>query len=237
MKRKDLFNFLAFFISKRKLRKSFKLNDFNDLYDFAQNFNGRGYYDRISLNQFKSEFKEFSEYIKTTKPEIVVEIGTKKGGSFFMWARFLKPKQLISIDLPDGIHGGGFPKQKIPFLKYFLSDSPNSKISIILGDSHKDDTINKLKAILSGNKIDFLFIDGDHRYDGVKSDFYKYKDLVKEGGTIAFHDIVISDHHHNLNCFVDVLWHEIKNNYEHKEFIQNKSQDRYGIGVLIYKKD
>jgi predicted O-methyltransferase YrrM len=233
MKKKDLFNFLAFFIAKRKLRKSFGLNHFDDLYDFAQNFNGRGHFDRISLNQFKNEFKEFAEYIKSTNPEIVVEIGTKKGGSFFMWARYLKPKHLISIDLPGGIHGGGFPKQKIPFLKYFLNDSPNSKISIILGDSHEEETINKLTTILCGKKIDFLFIDGDHRYDGVKSDFYNYKDLVKEGGIIAFHDIVNSDHHHKLNCYVDVFWNEIKNDYIHKEFINNESQDRYGIGILI----
>ncbi|EDM42963.1 hypothetical protein SCB49_01627 [unidentified eubacterium SCB49] len=232
MKKRDLLNSIAFQISKNKLIKSFKYNDFDSIYDFAQNFVGRGYYDRISLDQFKEEFKSFAEYLKESEPKIVVEIGTKKGGSFFIWARYLKPKHLISIDLPGGIHGGGFPKQKIPFMKYFLSDSSESKVSILLGDSHKTETFEKLKKVLNGEKIDFLFIDGDHRYEGVKSDFKMYKDLVKKGGLIGFHDIIDSEYHHELNCFVDKFWNEIKSEYEYKEFIQNPLQHKYGIGVL-----
>src|SRR5690606_4456414 len=171
-------------------------------------------------------------YVREHNPKVVVEIGTKKGGSFFVWARYFKPKHLISIDLPGGIHGGGFPEQKIPFLKYFLKDQKHSKVSIILGDSHKITTLEKLKEALNGDLIDFLFIDGDHRYDGVKSDFLMYKDLVKPGGLIGFHDIVATDYHHNMKCFVDVLWNEIKVKYEYKEFIQDPSQHKYGLGVL-----
>ena len=184
------------------------------------------------MNQFKDEFRQLSEYIKKSNPKIVVEIGTKKGGSFFIWARYFKPKHLISIDLPGGIHGGGFPKQKIPFLKYFLSDIEDSKVSIILGDSHKKKTLRHLETILNGERIDFLFIDGDHTYTGVKSDFEMYKKLVKKGGFIGFHDIIESDYHHKLNCFVDKFWNEIKLDYEHIEFIQKQDQHKYGIGVL-----
>jgi Methyltransferase domain len=35
-----------------------------------------------------------------------------------------------------------------------------------------------------------LFIDGDHRYEGVKADFENYASLVRIGGLIGFHDIV-----------------------------------------------
>ena len=59
-----------------------------------------------------------------------------------------------------------------------------------------------------------------------------YKGLVDKGGLIAFHDIVSSECHHNLNCYVDKLWNEIKNDYQHIEFIQNPKQHKYGIGVL-----
>ncbi|WP_432409993.1 class I SAM-dependent methyltransferase [Rasiella sp. SM2506] len=232
MKRRDYLNYAAFQYSKYKLRKSFKFNDFNSIYNFAQNFVGRGYYDRISLNQFEEEFKSFADYIKSHEPKVVVEIGTKKGGSFFIWARYLKPNHLVSVDLPGGIHGGGFPKQKIPFMKYFLSDRKKSKVSIILGDSHSDDTFQKLKKILNGEKIDFLFIDGDHRYEGVKSDFEMYKPLVRPGGLIGFHDIVDTEYHHKLDCYVDKLWNEVKEDYKYVEFIQDPDQRKYGIGVL-----
>ncbi|SRX75619.1 class I SAM-dependent methyltransferase [Aequorivita antarctica] len=232
MKKRDYLDYFAFQYSKIKLKKSFKFTDFDSIYDFARSYVGRGYYDRISLNQFKEEFRAFADYIKAAEPKVVVEIGTKKGGSFFIWARYLKPRHLISIDLPGGIHGGGFPKQKIPFMKFFVSDDKHAKVSIILGDSHQTETLEKLKSVLKGEKIDFLFIDGDHRYEGVKSDFEMYKPLVKPGGLIGFHDIVDTEYHHNLNCYVDKLWNEIKGDYEYIEFIQNHTQNKYGIGVL-----
>lgn len=37
-------------------------------------------------------------------------------------------------------------------------------------------------------KIDFLFIDGDHSYDGVKLDFELYSKLLNERGVILIHD-------------------------------------------------
>jgi predicted O-methyltransferase YrrM len=64
------------------------------------------------------------------------------------------------------------------------------KIVAIQGDSHSIDTLNKIKRILNGKKLDFLFIDGDHSYKGVKKDFEMYSPLVRKGGIIAFHDII-----------------------------------------------
>jgi hypothetical protein len=37
-------------------------------------------------------------------------------------------------------------------------------------------------------KIDFLFIDGDHSYEGVKKDFDLYSKLLSEKGVIVLHD-------------------------------------------------
>lgn len=37
-------------------------------------------------------------------------------------------------------------------------------------------------------KIDFLFIDGDHSYEGVKKDFLLYSKLLSEHGIIMIHD-------------------------------------------------
>jgi len=42
--------------------------------------------------------------------------------------------------------------------------------------------------ILQDIKIDFLFIDGDHSYEGVKKDFDLYSTILSEKGVIVIHD-------------------------------------------------
>jgi len=41
-----------------------------------------------------------------------------------------------------------------------------------------------VKKILAGRQVDFLFIDGDHSYEGVKKDFEMYSSLVRKGGVV-----------------------------------------------------
>jgi predicted O-methyltransferase YrrM len=36
--------------------------------------------------------------------------------------------------------------------------------------------------------IDFLFIDGDHSYDGLRGDWEGWRDLIAPGGVVALHD-------------------------------------------------
>lgn len=37
-------------------------------------------------------------------------------------------------------------------------------------------------------KIDFIFIDGDHTYDGVKKDWNAYSPFLRKGSLVVFHD-------------------------------------------------
>lgn len=88
------------------------------------------------------------------------------------------------------------------------------------------------KKILNLRKIDFLFIDGDHTYEGVKKDVELYTPLVADDGFIALHDI--AKHPASWNVEVDKCWNEIKNNYRYEEYIENVNQGWAGIG-LLYK--
>ena len=63
-----------------------------------------------------------------------------------------------------------------------------SEVKLIKGNSTHNDTINNLKKLLKGNKIDVLFIDGDHSYEGVKKDFLNYSDFVSSNGLIILDD-------------------------------------------------
>ena len=78
--------------------------------------------------------------------------------------------------------------------------------------------------------MDFLFIDGDHSYDGVKKDFEMYSPLLAPGGMIAFHDIV--DGPEASVGGVPKFWRELKAGHTHLEFVKSWQQGGWGIGVL-----
>ena len=39
------------------------------------------------------------------------------------------------------------------------------------------------------DRFDLIFIDGDHRYEGVKRDFENFRPLLSKRGVILFHDV------------------------------------------------
>jgi len=116
----------------------------------------------------------------------------------------------------------------MPIYKSFARS--NQAIHLLREDSHQESTLNKLQYILKNQKIDFLFIDGDHRYEGVKTDFEMYFPLVRSGGLIALHDIV--HHKGRKDVQVDRFWNEIKSNYKYDEFISDPAQRKFGIGLM-----
>ncbi|MEM5831577.1 MAG: class I SAM-dependent methyltransferase, partial [Candidatus Aenigmatarchaeota archaeon] len=158
-----------------------------------------------------------------------MEIGTANGGTLFCFCKLAREDAtIISVDLPEGPFGGGYPEWKIPIYQAFTKG--NQKLFLLRKDSHNQETLEEVKNILSGNKLDFLFIDGDHTYEGVKKDFEMYSPLVREGGIIAFHDIINKD---PLRKDIEVpkFWSVLKNRYRINEIIFDKFN--YGRGLLF----
>jgi predicted O-methyltransferase YrrM len=92
-------------------------------------------------------------------------------------------------------------------------------------DSHNPWALETIKDL--AGYLDFLFIDGDHSYEGVKKDWEMYSPLVRKGGLIAFHDIAP-----NYDSGSRKFYNEIKDGFEHVEFVEDAEQDIMGIGVL-----
>ena len=116
----------------------------------------------------------------------------------------------ISIDIGNLGFRGGYPFWKKPLYQNFARDS--QKVHLLRMSSHFPETLKKARRILQGNKLDFLFIDGDHSYEGVKKDFEMYYPLVSDGGLVAFHDIYT---YRDKGC--SKYWQEIKSEYNFKE--------------------
>jgi len=163
----------------------------------------------------------------------VAEIGTSLGGTFYLFCKAAKANAtIITIDL------------KIPLWRRKLIKS-YAKLGqtpiIIRGDSHARDTVRLVEQALGKNKLDLLFIDGDHSYEGIQQDFLDYAPFVKSGGWIAFHDVVpdywtrYKIHTTAWTGGVPRFWAEVKHTYKHFEIIEDPNQDGCGIGVLVWE--
>lgn len=194
---------------------------------FLLNFMFKKFAGLIRPAQVRWEIENLAAIIKELKPKTVLEIGTAKGGTLFLACRLADPQALvISIDLPGGDFGGGYPEWKVPLYRTF--SLPQQTLHLLREDSHAPATLEKIKTILGNRQVDYLFIDGDHTYEGVKQDFQMFSPLVRPGGVIAFHDIAI--HPKEGGTEVDRLWNEVKTETS-QEFIENRNQKWAGIGV------
>jgi cephalosporin hydroxylase len=173
------------------------------------------------------EIESAIKLIADARPRVMCEIGTFDGGTSLLFSKFLTTVEvMICIDL--------YVKNK-QLLK--LLAPPTQQLRFFDGSSYSARTIKEVSKFLNGQLIDVLFIDGDHRYEGVKQDFLCYRSFVKDGGLILFHDIVpdkgISS---DWTGGVPRFWKQISPYYQYREFIQNTDQGGYGIGVLTYSK-
>lgn len=138
----------------------------------------------------------YYEIVRESKPKKMLEIGTQNGAStktFLMAMGKNKYGKLISIDHKnrETILDADYPDLK----EYW---------QFVKGDSHAPESLQAAKdALEEGELYDILFLDGDHKYDGVKQDFDEYSKLVKPGGIVMLHDTV------NKNAGVNKLWDEI----------------------------
>ena len=213
-------------ISKAR-KKIAILKSIDDALDFAWSFS---YVVRsICPAQVRSEFATLLAKASETKPKYVLEIGTANGGTLFLFTRIASPDaMIISVDLPGGKFGGGYPESLAPLFKSFGKEGQT--IQLLRADSHDAGTLSKVKDMLAGNALDLLFIDGDHSYEGVKRDFEMYSPLVKKGGIVAIHDI--AKHPANVGCEVDRFWKEVKDVHPYTEVLADPKATWAGIGIL-----
>ncbi len=193
----------------------------NEVVDWAMNFGGGGYM-TVKTLQIPAEITQLAEAVRAIKPKIILEIGTARGGTLLIWS-YLASERVITCDLND---------MNVQRSLYSRFPPPGSKcqVTLLSGNSHDASFKARLAKELNGEKADFLFIDGDHTETGVEADYNDYKEFVRPGGLIAFHDIVenqplaINQVYH--------LWKRIKPGAEVQEFVADPNQCGFGIGVL-----
>src|SRR5260370_1087490 len=169
----------------------------------------------VLMGQVRSEILGLGNLLKEFVPKRSLEIGTNYGGTLLLLCALSAPKaKIISVDLPSGPFGGGYPKRKMPIFRQFPRHG--QKLHLLRADSHAAETKEQVSRLLEGERLDYLFIDADHTYDGVRRDFEMYAPLVRSGGMIAFHDIVT--HRKEARSEVEIFLNVRTQNEWHREF-------------------
>jgi predicted O-methyltransferase YrrM len=179
-------------------------------------------------------------------PRFVLEIGVGQGASMSAWARVCaRNAHLIGVDdFGTTTRSSVGARHTAAEIRERILNSgavgAHQKLTLISGNSHSSAVKQTVVDVLQGDKLDFLFIDADHSYEGVTKDFRDYSPLVRERGVIAFHDIVPD---FKTRCGIDTkawagdvyrFWAELCQQYEGISIIDRDKQDACGIGLIRY---
>jgi predicted O-methyltransferase YrrM len=162
---------------------------------FLAGFNligGKSAFSKLEELDFKSGLGDSAWILygiaRSLKPEVCVEIGSARG------------KSACFIGLALRENGSGCLYAIDPHSPTSWNDSDsvdtfstiNSNINT-LGLSRQIEVVRSTSQSAAASwsrPIDLLFIDGDHSYDGVKSDWELFSPHMTEFGIVVFHDTI-----------------------------------------------
>jgi predicted O-methyltransferase YrrM len=183
----------------------------------------------ISPLQYREELLAFLEIVAERRPRAVVEIGTFAGGTLSLLARCAAADAIVvSVDLPDGEFGGGYPESKGRLLRSFATS--DQEVQLVRADSQRSETRDHVRALLGSRPIELLFVDGDHSAGGVRRDLELYGPLLAEDGLVAFHDIVPGPPASVGG--VPQFWSELRTGRQVREIVRDWAQGDAGIGLV-----
>jgi cephalosporin hydroxylase len=119
-----------------------------------------------------TDLQQYHEVLWENKPDTVIEIGTKYGGS-----------SLFLQDTLDLIGAGG----KVVTVDILdQKEKADPRITYLLGDSKRIETVEKIKALARGKVM--LILDGNHSRRHVKWELHRYASLVTPGQYLVLED-------------------------------------------------
>lgn len=133
------------------------------------------------VSLFEEEVVLLQKYACKVLPhQIIIEIGTRNGGSALVMAA-VTDCPIITIDvLPDPRHSDYMYDEIPPLPEHFASYGVADQIEQV--------TCHSRDYNHDGRPVGLVFIDGNHAEDVVRADWEEYSVLVEPGGYVLFHD-------------------------------------------------
>lgn len=182
-------------------------------------------------SQRASELGQFINVLREQGVMRYLEIGARHGDTFHEVMRSLpQGARGVAVDLPGGAWG---TPSSVGALKAACLDlrKHGYRADYVLGDSTTREVRARVDAL---GPYDAVFIDGDHRYDGVLADWTNYGRLARR--VVGFHDI---DGHSETSkdgkampVEVPKLWEELRERLVSWDEFVDRDARGMGIGVI-----
>ena len=116
----------------------------------------------------------------------LLEIGVAEGASALILRQAMDPNGDLWLIDPFHLSRNPLFNTGLMAARRTIKRGNRGQVHFLVGWSHE-------VAKWWRNPLDFLFIDGDHRYDVVLADWKGFSSWVKTGGVVTFHDAVGAD--------------------------------------------
>ncbi|WP_223586919.1 MULTISPECIES: class I SAM-dependent methyltransferase [Microbacterium] len=126
--------------------------------------------------------------VDVLRPRDVIELGTHNGFSCFAFAEAAKrmghPITIHALDSWEGDDQAGFYDDSV-YLSVRATAERDYAGSVVLHRGYFSET----RPEFATASADLLHIDGRHGYEDAREDYEQWRDTVRDGGVILFHDI------------------------------------------------
>lgn len=151
-----------------------------------------------------------ASFINSLKPERVLCVGSKQGYVPAVCALACKYLSYGHVDFVDAGYdqeeennwgGNGFWKKVDPAEHFSLFGINNFLTSYVM-------TSAAFARAYPRRRYGYIYIDGDHSYEGVKADYRRFWPRLSHGGFMVFHDINTKGAYHDSEFGVWRFWQE-----------------------------
>ncbi|HKI20913.1 MAG TPA: CmcI family methyltransferase [Isosphaeraceae bacterium] len=126
------------------------------------------------------------EIICEVRPDLIIEAGTRAGGSAAIWAMVLQQVnpngRVITIDIKDYVPSEA---RDLPIIK--------EKVDFLLGSSTDPKIVDEIRRRTEGKKV-LVILDSDHSKNHVLNEMIAYGPMVTKGSYMIVQDTNINGH-------------------------------------------
>lgn len=134
----------------------------------------------VPLFKYPTDLYVYQEIIFETKPDLIIEAGTYKGGSAYYFAslfELLGRGRVITLDIEDQAE-----KPKHPRIEYLLMSSVS------------DEAVRRIKSEIKPQDRVMVSLDSNHMADHVFKELQIYSSMVTKGCYLVVEDTNINGH-------------------------------------------